>query len=107
MGSLPIVRLAALALALAGCATTPTGDQPGPGVASGGAANVAAAADKEKEPEQPMTRTKAASDCWMRTEKEGMQRNIDARLAAVEKCIAEKMKGTAQAEPKPKQKPKT
>ena len=41
---------------------------------------------------EPMTRTRAARECWMRTEKSGAHENLDKRADLVNKCIEEKMK---------------
>lgn len=73
-------------LALAGCETT--GPGPGP---------QAAAAP----PEPPMTHSRAAQECWMKTEKGGASMNLDKRADAVTQCIDEKMKAAAPA-PAPK-----
>lgn len=93
----------AAALALAACNTT-TGDQPGPAAAAGttgAAGTTASAAPADDKPAQPMTRTEAASQCWMKAEKlEGDKRNIDSRLSYVEKCIGDKMKTAQPAAPK-------
>ena len=72
------VPLAFTALALAGCETTGAGS---------------AAAQTAKTPEPPMTRTHAAELCWMSTEKGAASMSLDKRADAVDKCIAEKMKG--------------
>ena len=88
MNSIPPVRVAfgltliVAALALAGCETTGTG-----------AAPVAA-----KAPEPPMTHARAATECWMATEK-GHSENLDKRADIVDKCIEQKMKA-APAAPK-------
>jgi hypothetical protein len=78
--STTLVMLAALALA--GCETIGTG-----------AAPVAA-----KPPEPPMTHARAATECWMATEK-GHSADLDKRADTVNKCIDQKMK-TAPAAPK-------
>ena len=41
----------------------------------------------------PATVEQARGDCWMRYEKDKSARNLDVKLALVEKCVAEKMKG--------------
>ena len=90
---LPRARRLALLLiaacALAGCQT----DGPGP-FAGLGAPKAEAA-----KPEPPMTRTRAASECWMKTEKGQAGNDLDKRADAVAKCIDDKMK-TAAAAPK-------
>jgi hypothetical protein len=57
------------------------------------------AAQAAKPPEPPMTRTRAAEQCWMSTEKGRADLNLDKRADIVTKCIDEKMKA-AKAEPK-------
>lgn len=82
---------AALLLLLAGCETTVT---PAPGVAAA------------KPAEPPMTHTRAATECWMGTEKTAARLSLDQRAEMVDKCIADKM-GTAKTEPKPEPKPES
>ena len=60
-------------------------------------------ASRSGEPAQKaeqMTRTRAARECWMRTEKSGARENLDKRVDLVNKCIDEKMKATGTAPPK-------
>jgi len=82
-------RLRALALVaaagalLAGCETT--GSTP--------------SAQAAKPADPPMTRARAASECWMKTEKGGASGDLDKRADVVNKCIDEKMKA-ADAAPK-------
>jgi len=82
-------RLRALALAaaagvlLAGCETT----GPGP------------SAQAAKPPDPPMTRSRAASECWMKTEKGSASGDLEKRADIVNKCIDEKLKA-AEAAPK-------
>ena len=45
-----------------------------------------------KPPEPPMTRARAATECWMKTEKGSAGANIDKRADTVTKCIDDKMK---------------
>ena len=47
--------------------------------------------------EAPMTRSRAATECWMKTEKGGAGANIDKRADIVTKCIDDKMKAAAAA----------
>jgi hypothetical protein len=52
-------------------------------------------AGKPAEPpkiEVPMTRSRAATECWMKTEKGSAGVNIDKRADTVTKCIDDKMK---------------
>ena len=50
-----------------------------------------------KPSEPPMTRSRAASECWMSTEKGRADANLDKRADFVTKCIDEKMKKAAAA----------
>ena len=45
----------------------------------------------------PMTHSRAASECWMSTEKGRADMNLDKRADFVTKCIDEKMKGAKAA----------
>ncbi len=56
------------------------------------------ATQTSKPAEPPMTRTRAATECWMATEKGRASGDIDKRADLVNKCIDEKMKA-AQARP--------
>ncbi len=76
-----LALIAAAGVLLAGCETTATS---GP------------SAEAAKPPEPPMTRTRAASECWMRTEKGGASADLDKRADLVNKCIDEKMKAAAE-----------
>ena len=84
---IPRLLLIALAgLALAGCETTGT----------------SAPAKTATAPEPPMTRTRAAEQCWMSTEKGATSMSLDKRADVVNKCIEDKMKGgSASAAPAP------
>jgi predicted small secreted protein len=66
-----------LAATLGGCETTGTG---APGVQ-------AAAAP----PPAPMTHEKAATECWMGTERDYGKMSLDKRADIVSKCIDQKM----------------
>jgi hypothetical protein len=115
--------IAAAALSLAACET----DGTGPSAASAPKAEVAsgkpdAAASKpdsskteaskpEAKPQaakpaepvadsEPMTRARAARDCWMKTEKANAHADIDKRADLVNKCIDEKMKAVGAPTPK-------
>ncbi len=92
IGALAVVAVAAALLS--GCETD--GSSPGP------LAELAAYNGKKadaKPPEPPMTRSRAAMECWMQTEKGRADANLDKRADFVTKCIDEKLK-TAQAAPK-------
>ncbi len=69
-----ILALVLAAAALAGCET----------VGSGPSAQAAA--------EPPMTHSRAATECWMATEKGRADINLDKRADIVTKCIDDKMK---------------
>jgi hypothetical protein len=109
------MRLATLllCLAVAGCASTGSDDalnaaspaaataapvaagEPPPPVATASQQAAASAAEKPAEP--PMTAaerlTQARVDCWMKVEKDrSAARNIDRRIALVDKCVAERTK---------------
>ena len=77
---------------LAGCQTD--------GPSSNPLSELAAYNGKKDEPakpaEPPMTRSRAAMECWMKTEKGRADENLDKRADVVNKCIDEKLK-TAQA----------
>jgi type IV pilus biogenesis protein CpaD/CtpE len=82
---LPLTRLALpvllvlAAAALAGCETTGVGAKP----------------EAAKPVEPPMTRTRAAEQCWMATEKGNAGLALDKRADVVDKCIEQKMKAAA------------
>jgi hypothetical protein len=76
--TLSVSLIVLAALALAGCETT------------GSAAAVAA-----KPPEPPMTHARAATECWMGTEK--AHTDLDKRADIVIKCIDQKMKAAEDA----------
>jgi hypothetical protein len=83
--------LAAAAGLLGACETD--GNSPGP-LAS--LSSPSRPAEPEK-PAEPMTRSRAAAECWMGTEKGSARANIDKRADAVTKCIDDKMKSAAAA----------
>ena len=76
--TLPVLLVLAAA-ALAGCETT--GAKP----------------EAAKPAEPPMTRTRAAEQCWMATEKGNAGLALDKRADVVDKCIEQKMKAAASA----------
>ncbi|MBI5911450.1 MAG: hypothetical protein HY848_16055 [Betaproteobacteria bacterium] len=82
--ALPIVA----AGLLAGCETLGSGAGP---------ATQAAKPSEPPKPEPPMTRSRAASECWMKTEKGSAGVSIDKRADIVTKCIDDKMKAAAAA----------
>jgi hypothetical protein len=76
------------ALVLAACET----DGTGPTAADAPKAEAASA--KPPEPvrnTEPMTRSRAARECWMRTEKASAHEDLDKRADLVNKCIDQKM----------------
>ena len=85
----PFLALALAAVVLAGCETD--GNTPGP------LASLSSPAKKEEPAEPPMTHARAASECWMSTEKGRADANLDKRADFVTKCIDEKMQKTAAA----------
>jgi hypothetical protein len=102
-----LVLLMLAAGLLAGCET----DSTGPGATAAPTAQTAQApnpaepgkpvqAVKPAEPpkvEPPMTRARAATECWMRTEKGSANVDLDKRADVVTKCIDDKMKAAAAA----------
>jgi hypothetical protein len=92
-GTLPrLALIVAAAALLAGCETD--GNAPGPFAAL---SSPAKPVEPAKPPEPPMTRSRAASECWMGTEKGSAKANLDKRADIVDKCIDEKMKTVAAA----------
>jgi hypothetical protein len=49
---------------------------------------------------ESMTRTRAARECWMRTEKNNARQDLDKRAAVVDQCIEEKLKAAGVTTPK-------
>ena len=84
-----VLPLAALlgALALAGCNTD----------GSGPTGSLAQASVPDKAPEPPMTRARAATECWMKTDKGRGDTDLDKRADIVTKCIAAKLKAAPAA----------
>lgn len=85
-GACAVLLLAAAALG--GCETTGTG---APGVQ---------AAAPQPAPATPMTHEKAATECWMGTEKTYGKLSLDKRADMVSKCIDQKMGKAAAPAPK-------
>lgn len=101
----------AVALAFAGCQTDGTGPSAA-GAPKAEAASAAAAAKPEQpqtqaakpadpadEPE-PMTRARAARECWMRTEKSNPHQDLDKRADVVNKCIEDRLNAAGAVAPK-------
>ncbi|HZP69520.1 MAG TPA: hypothetical protein VFB29_06200 [Pseudolabrys sp.] len=101
----------AAALALAACQTDGTWPLAA-GTPKAEAVSVAAAAKPDQpvtqaakpaepaEEAEPMTRARAARECWMRTEKGNPHEDLDKRADAVNKCIEERLKAAGAAAPK-------
>jgi hypothetical protein len=87
-----LALLVAAAALLSGCETDGSG--PGPLAALSAPAKPA---EPPKAPEPPMTRTRAAEECWMKTEKGHADENLDKRADAVNECIDDKMKAAQAA----------
>ena len=98
------VLFTACALTLAGCET----DGTGPTAGDAPRAVTSARPDAEAPRTQaapvansvPMTHSRAARECWMRTEKSSAHENIDKRAELVNKCIDEKMKAAGAPSPR-------
>jgi len=83
----------ACALTLAACA------QGNSTAALAPAAQPAAAPAAALAPKGPMTPEQAKADCWMKYEEDKKIKNIDQRLALVEKCVDTTMRGQPIARP--------
>ncbi|HET8545581.1 MAG TPA: hypothetical protein VFL68_13855 [Pseudolabrys sp.] len=104
----------AAALALAACESDGTGPSAAdaPKAQAASARPEPAASKPETPPAQtvrpaaaaddgePMTRARAARECWMRTEKANPHQDLDKRADVVNKCIDEKLKAAGAAPPK-------
>jgi hypothetical protein len=102
------------ALALAACETAGTGPSAAdaPKAQAASARPEPAAAKPETPPTQavrpaaavddgePMTRARAARECWMRTEKANPHQDLDKRADVVNKCIDDKLKAASAVAPK-------
>jgi hypothetical protein len=91
---LPLLTLACT-LTLAACAqgngTADLAPAAQPGAAPAPAAPAA--------PKGPITPEQAKADCWMKYEEDKKVKNIDQRLALVEKCVDTTMRGQPIARP--------
>jgi hypothetical protein len=81
------VLLLLAGIALSGCQTTGT------------EAPATQTAKPAAEPEPPMTHERAATECWMATEKGRADMSLDKRADIVTKCIEQKMKGKSAEKP--------
>jgi hypothetical protein len=96
------------ALVLAACETDGTGpaaaDAPKAELASAKPDAAAVRTQAAKPPEvrdtEPMTRSRAARECWMRTEKASAHEDLDKRADLVNKCIDQKMNAAGVPAPK-------
>ena len=102
-----VILLAAAAVALTACQTdsgsTAAGDTSKPEVTASrpdGAKPQAAKPAEPVEEAEPMTRTRAARECWMKTEKANRHEDLDKRADIVNKCIEDKMKAAGASPPK-------
>jgi hypothetical protein len=107
-----LVRFAALmagGLVLAGCETDGTGsaaaDAPKAESASARPDTATPRTQAAKPPEsvhnaEPMTRSRAARECWMRTEKGNPHEDLDRRADSVNRCIDDKLKAANAPAPK-------
>lgn len=93
---LPLLIFAS-ALTLAACAQGNSTADLAP--AAQPAAAQPAAAPPPTAPKGPMTPEKAKADCWMKYEEDKKVKNIDQRLALVEKCVDDTMRGQLVARP--------
>ena len=82
--TLPVCML----LALSACAGGNSSADLSPAAAS----QQTAAAPAAPPPNQPLTPEKAKADCWMKFEGDKKIKNIDQRLAMVEKCVDDTMR---------------
>src|SRR4029078_11079486 len=87
-----VVLFIACALALAGCETDATG--PTAGDVRRAAPSTAPVANSET-----MQHSRAARECWMRTEKANAHENLDKRAELVNRCIDEKLKAAGVPSP--------
>jgi hypothetical protein len=94
MHAMRFAWLVAAAALLSGCQTD--GDGPGP------FASLSAPAKPAKPAEPPMTKSRAAMECWMKTEKGSAAANLDKRADTVNQCIDEKLKAAKDSGASPK-----
>jgi hypothetical protein len=92
--------LGACALALAACATDGTGPTAADAPKAEMPRTQAAKPSAPVRDTEPMTRSRAARECWMRTEKGNTREDLDKRADLVNKCIDEKMKAAGTPAPK-------
>jgi len=96
------VLFAACALVLAGCetdATSPTAED-APRAVTSARPDAPRTQGAPVANSAPMTHSRAARECWMRTEKGSAHENLDKRAELVNKCIDEKLKAAGVASPR-------
>jgi len=106
--SLRFALLASCALTLAACETDGTGpsatDAPKAEISAvkpdAPTSRPQAAKPEPVQDAEPMTRSRAARECWMRTEKANPRQDLDKRADIVNKCIDEKLKAAGAPPPK-------
>lgn len=79
---------------LAGCQTDGAPSNPLSELAAFNGKKDEPAKTAAKPAEPPMTRSRAAMECWMKTEKGSASANLDKRADIVNKCIDDKLKTT-------------
>lgn len=77
---------------LAGCQTDGPSSNPISELAAYSGKKDDPAKSAAKPPEPPMTRSRAATECWMKLEKGNAAVDLDKRADLVTKCIDEKLK---------------
>ena len=87
------------ALTLAACAQGNSTADLAPSAQPTAAQPAAAPAAAPAAPKGPMTPEQAKADCWMKYEEDKKVKNIDQRLALVEKCVDTTMRGQPVARP--------
>jgi hypothetical protein len=99
-----VVLVTACALALAGCETDATspaaGDAPRAVTSTRPEAGPPRSQGAPVANSEPMTHSRAARECWMRTEKGSAHENLDKRAELVNKCIDEKLKAAGVPSPR-------
>jgi hypothetical protein len=104
-----VTLFAGAALALGACQTdsgSPAAGEPPKAEVTAGKPEAAAPKPQAARPSEPaeeaepMTRTRAARECWMKTEKANPYENLDKRADIVNKCIEDKLKAAAAPPPK-------
>jgi hypothetical protein len=92
-GSFSMLALLAMSGAmLAGCQTDGAPSNPLAELAAATGKKDDAAKSAAKPDGPPMTRSQAAMECWMQTEKGSASANLDKRADVVNKCIDDKLK---------------